>query len=478
MKLFLTRSAVLGLIAGGLSVNLHGQEQAIPDTMLNRLPPAYREGARTKIQIPAPIRKPIFDFYAEAPEVEWRGFAFLMMARNPDGAEYLKTQLEKETSGSVRAQLFVAMESYFSNHPQEQSVLEKAAASDPDTTAALAALDTLRRIRQSALRTLIEARMKTAERNGEPVRQLRDEYLAHYMWYGEIRLPDFAYTPPPVFEVKPFGHAVRVLGFGDWAIGVGTAQQTTAAAMRTYHQAHPFDLAITMGDNFYPKGLFSISEVVAVPVTTPDDPRWRTEFEQLYGPMGIRFYPSIGNGDYLGLPAELAYTKKSQNWVFPAPYYSYTAGPIQFFAIDTIRLSDDQLQWLDTELGRSKARWKVVYGHYPIRTYTFEAKLESNDELVTRLLPVLKKNGADVSIGGHNHELQELEPDGSLHFFVSGGGGATSSGFAPTYKGSTFVTGQHGFSVIEADEEHLDMIFINEAGKEIHRSHITKSERR
>jgi len=477
MKLSLKRSAVLGLIAGGLSVGLHGQEQWIPDTMLNRLPPAYREGARTTIQIPELIRKPILDFYAETPDVEWRGFAFLMMARNLEGAEYLKKQLEKETSGPVRAQLFVALESYFADHPHEQSVLEKAAASDPDTTAALTALDTLRRIRQSALRRLIETRMKTAERNGEPAKQLRDEYLAHYMWYGEIRLPDFAYTPPPVFQVKPAGQAIRVLGFGDWAIGSGTAQQRTAAAMRTYHQTNPFDMAITMGDNFYPKGLLSISEVVAVPVATPDDPRWQTEFEQLYGPMRIRFYPSIGNGDYLALPAELAYTKKSQNWVFPSPYYSYIAGSVQFFAIDTIRLSDDQLQWLDRELVKSKARWKVVYGHYPIYTYGLTA-IETNDELVSRLLPILRKNGVDVSISGHNHELQELEPQGSLHFFVSGAGGATSSGLAPAYKGTTFKTGQHGFSVIEADEQHFDMIFINESGKEVHRSHITKGERK
>jgi hypothetical protein len=197
--------------------------------------------------------------------------------------------------------------------------------------------------------------------------------------------------------------------------------------------------------------------------------------------MGIKFYPSIGNADYMdvnGLAAELAYTKKSQSWVFPAPYYTYTAGAVQLFAIDNIRLSDDELQWLDAELAKSKARWKVVYGHYFIHTYNVDSELENNDELVTRLLPILKKNSVDVSLAGHNHELQELQPEGSLHFFVSGGGGATSSGIAPTYKGAKFKTGQHGFSVIEADEEHLDVIFINDAGEELYRSHITKVERK
>ena len=42
--------------------------------------------------------------------------------------------------------------------------------------------------------------------------------------------------------------------------------------------------------------------------------------------------------------------------------------PVQFFALDTqsVALSARQLERLDTELSRSQARWKVVYGHHPI----------------------------------------------------------------------------------------------------------------
>jgi 3',5'-cyclic AMP phosphodiesterase CpdA len=190
-------------------------------------------------------------------------------------------------------------------------------------------------------------------------------------------------------------------------------------------------------------------------------------------PLGIKFYPAIGNADYIdpdGPAAELAYAKMSQSWVFPALYYTYTAGSVQFFSIDNIRLSDDELKWLDEELAKSKARWKVVYAHYHIRSATDG----DAEELVNRLLPILKKNSVDVWINGHLHEMQEIEPEGSLHFFVSGGGGAPLSGMAPTYKRSKFREARHGFSVLEADDQHFDVIFVNDDGQEIHRAHIVK----
>jgi tartrate-resistant acid phosphatase type 5 len=54
------------------------------------------------------------------------------------------------------------------------------------------------------------------------------------------------------------------------------------------------------------------------------------------------------------------------DWRFPAPYYTFTAGPVQFFAVDTTEISEAEVLWLDRAIGASTARWKVVYGHHPI----------------------------------------------------------------------------------------------------------------
>jgi hypothetical protein len=480
MERFWKLSALFGaLILLGNSALAEEQltEHGIPEALINRLPSAYQEKARELVTVPDIMRDSIIDFYAASQDDEWRGLAFRSIAEKPEGVEFLRAQLDKEPSGLVRAQLILALEKYFADHPQDQAVLEKYVSSAPDATAALTALDMLRRIKLSDLGQLLEKRLKTAQRGDEDViKKLRDEQLQHYMWYGDVHLPDFAYGPPAVFQVMPTGQSVRVLAFGDFGYGSGEAQVKAAAAMRAYHQEHPFAFGITLGDNIYGRGPFSFADRIGL--SSPDDPRWQTLFEQLYTPMGIKFYPSIGNADYIdpnGLAAELAYTKKSQSWVFPAPYYTYTAGPVQFFAIDNIRLSDDELHWLDGELGKSKAHWKVVYGHYPIYTYTYNSEAPvDNEDLIGRLVPVLKKNSVDVWINGHNHELQELPADGGLHFFVSGGGGATTSGIAPTYKGSSFRAGQYGFAVLEADEQHFDVKFVNQDGKELHRSQITK----
>jgi tartrate-resistant acid phosphatase type 5 len=440
----------------------------LSEVLVHRLPSTYQDEARKVITVPDVYQ----NFYDHSTDEEWIGLAFGEMAARPEGAEFLRAQLDKEPSGITRAQLFIALEKYFAQHPQDQAMLEKHVSSDPDPTAALAALETLRRIRESSLGELLLNRIQ-APSNGddETVRKkLRDTYLAHYTWYGDVRLPEFAYTPPPLFQVKPAGQFVRVLAFGDFAWGSGDAQSKTAAAMRAYHQKHPFDFGITMGDNFYGRGPFFFAERTGL--SSPYDPRWQTEWEQLYSPMGIKFYPSFGNADYIdvnGPAAELAYTNKSKSWFFPAPYYTYAAGSAQFFAIDNIRLSDDELHWLDDELAKSKARWKIVYGHYHIYSVWGD-----NDELVSRLLPILKRNSVDVWLNGHLHELQELEPQGSLHFFVSGGGGADLSGASPTYKRSKFRKSQHGFSVIEADREHFDMMFVDDDGNELYRSQITK----
>lgn len=446
---------------------------ALPEDLVKRLPVRYQEEARKVSALPDGMKDFWIDYYRSLPDEEWRGEAFALLAQKLEGAEFLEAQLDAEPSGDMRAQIVVSLEQYFAQHPQHQSVLEKRVSSDPDPTAALVALDTLRRIKESGLRKLLENRIKAAQGSDENVvKKLREVYLADYAWYGHIRLPEFAYKPPPPFQLKPARRFVRVVAFGDFADPYG-AQAKTAAAMRAYHHEHPFDFGITLGDNFYGMGPLEFADREGL--SSPYDPRWQTQWEQLYGPMGIKFYPSFGNADYVhpdGPAAELAYSKMSKTWAFPAPYYTYVAGSVQFFAIDNIRLSDAELQWLDDELAKSKARWKVVYGHYHI--YSGLGIEDDNRELISRLLPILKKNSVDVWLSGHLHGLQELQPEGALHFFVSAGGGAPVPGEAPADKRSKFREAQHGFSVIEANDNHFEMIFVNDGGKELYRSHITK----
>ena len=430
----------------------------LSDAILRRVPPDYREEARNTLKLTDDQQQQM----AKQPDEALAVSIVRQLAYKPEASDFLVAELEKEPSAKLRSTIIGSLGEYWQTHPDSQKVLERHASTDADPDVALKALNELRTIRMHELGKLLEGRLDTAKKSGDSAgaTKLAQEQERRYSWYGELALPGFLRVSPPVFSVKPEDQPVRVLAFGDFGFG-NEAQKQTAAAMVEYHKSHPFDFGITLGDNFYTYGMDSTS-----------DPRWQTQFEQLYGPMGVKIYASFGNHDYgqADSPAaEILYSDKSPDWRLLAPYYTYTAGPAQFFAIDTIDLSEAELLWLDQELAKSLAHWKIVYGHYPI----YSATGGDNKELIEKLLPVLKKGHADVYICGHNHNLQELKPEGMLHFFVSGGGGATLYDVKP-YDRALFKEKVNGFTVIEADSKEMEFHFIRIDGKEIYTQKIKK----
>ena len=347
--------------------------------------------------------------------------------------------------------------------PRVRTVLRYLLETSADSEVVATSVEGLRSLEMRELETTVTARLLDAKKRG-------DDSLVHALLATEdravtlergIMLPTFLRRAPAPFVkhvVNP--HPIRVLAFGDFGTG-SVAQTQTAAAMVAYHKTHPFDFGLTLGDNFYARGMAS-----------PNDPRWQTQWEELYSPMHIPFYAVLGNHDWSGPDspaAEILYSAKSQSWHMPSPYYTFTAGPVQFFAFDTPAVDEAELKWLDEELTRSTAPWKVVYGHYHI----FSATRGDNKELIARLLPILKKDHADVYLNGHDHNLQELRPEGSVHFFVSGGGGAGLYEMNP-YDRSVFRQKVNGFTVLEADSKTLAICFIGTDGSELYRRTLTK----
>jgi hypothetical protein len=255
---------------------------------------------------------------------------------------------------------------------------------------------------------------------------------------------------------------VSVVAFGDFGTGEDSQKQV-AGAMVAYQKAHPFDFGITMGDNFTPIGMAS-----------PDDPRWQTRWEDLYSPMKIKFYATLGNHDWSSPDspaAELSYRSKTKSWAMPAPYYTYTAGPAQFFAIDTGvtgTMSLAQLEWLKARLNESKARWKIVYGHHCI----YSARGES-DLMVRELMPVLKGR-ADVYLAGHYHSLQHLRPVDGVNFYISAGGGRPLYPVDPVQPAALFAKSAYGFAAMEIDDRKFVLRFVGVDGKVLYESTVTK----
>jgi hypothetical protein len=457
-------AALLASAAGVLARDQTAQAPQLPlsEAVVARLPVEWREPSIAHVKATA-IEQQRF---LAIPDAQLRQVLVRLLARVPALDAFVKAQLAKDPSPAVRGTIVQAMASdaRWAALPDTTVLIERVVATDPDSAVSMAALEALRRARMRALNTLLNERVAREKASGASASL---ERLAHEQerWTNlerGVMLPSFFQNPPPLFSLKPADQAVRVLAFGDFGTG-SPAQKAVGATLVRYDAAQPFDFGITVGDNFYSAGMLS-----------PSDERWQTQWEEIYGPLGITFYPTLGNHDW-GHPdspaAEILYSQKTSTWRMPAAYYTFTAGPIQFFAIDTqsIAGSEKQLAWLDRELSRSEARWKIVYGHHVI--YSGGAYQDSAP-LVARLLPVLR-NRADAYICGHDHNLQALSPDAGVRFYVAGGGGAGLYELRP-YERTVFASRSNGFAVLEADHARLTVKLVDVEGELLYEDTIRK----
>ncbi len=339
--------------------------------------------------------------------------------------------------------------------PGAPELLRKILASDPSDDVALAAGNAWRRVLLGEVVGGLQGRLDATSDPGRRARLAREVERYQVFALGQ-NLPRFLREAPPVFEVKTRSRGrVRVLAFGDFGDG-GSHQEQIAEAMQRSQANKRFDLAITLGDNFYPAGMPS-----------PTDDRWRREFARLYGPLHIPIFASLGNHDWVladSPAAEVMHAGSSDGWRMPATRYSFVAGPVQFFALDTNLVTRAELDWLDAELGRSKARWKVVFGHHPI---VADGPYGDDAALAKNLLPILRGR-ANLYICGHEHDLEHLAPDAGVHFVIAGGGGAGTYPIKPSPR-ALYAASKNGFAVLEADRKTLTVSLLDGDLKVLHR---------
>jgi tartrate-resistant acid phosphatase type 5 len=447
----------------------------LSDQVLQKIPSGYREEVE-KLHLTATEsdQQKLIQSSAIQPDAPL-ALALKGMSTKIEGFQFMVQRLQEEPSAGRRSMILkygiTPVIRYARDEKQREqlrTLFTHVATEDEDPGVSSDAIDALRRLQWGCLSRLAAARSAKAKASGDlkgsaSLLSNADTWLG---WDGQMNLPNFMRTPPPTFEVIPTGKSIHVVALGDF--GTGSPQQFKVAhVMKQLQEQKPFDFGLTLGDNFYPNG-----------VSSPDDPQWKAKWEDVYNPVGIPFYATLGNHDYMrpdGPAAEVMHTQLSKSWKMPATHYTFTAGPVQFFAIDTIELSDSllpniELAWLDAEIAKSHARWKVVYGHYQI----YSATRGDERNLIDRLLPLLR-NRVDVYLCGHDHNLQELKPEDGVHFFVSGGGGAGVYPFRqPNYSHSTFKQEQYGLTVLDANEDQIEMRFVDLDGKTLYTSTIHK----
>jgi hypothetical protein len=256
----------------------------------------------------------------------------------------------------------------------------------------------------------------------------------------------YATTTDPAAEVD--AHALAV---GDCGTG-GTNQQVVADAMVAYCASNPCDFVLGLGDNVYEAGITGI-----------DDPQLETAFEVPYAALDLVWYQSLGNHDYVGdEAAEVAYSAVSDKWEMPATQYAHAHGGVAFFAIDTVGRPDPAE--IVEAIEASPARWKVAYGHYPLRTNGIHT--DATGTLDDWLRTVLC-NRVDLYLAGHNHSMEVLTDDCGVGLVVSGGGGAGS--YAVSIEDNTlFALESYGFSVLDFSEDAVRIRFVDDGGTTVY----------
>lgn len=323
-------------------------------------------------------------------------------------------------------------------------------------------------------------------------------------------------APGPLdIAIDPSNATVNFLFHGDWG-WPGVNQTLIGWQMGNWSQAHNADFLIALGDNFYRKPLPALFSVALSPladdgVWNDTDPLWDSVYRYVYTSpyLDIPWYVILGNHDYHRNPqAQIDYYNhhRDERWIMPGHIYN-TVYPIpggsgetlEIIFIDTARLATTEteqtapggihevtpeqkerhLRRLEHFLAHSTARWLLVAGHYTIYSMAWHG---DTPDLITCLVPLLRKYHVQAYLNGHDHVLQQISWEG-VEYLTSGRGALTDSWPPETYstdkhdtlaaQGMRFVAWTPGFGTGTVSLEQLAVTFITQHGETIHTTVLT-----
>ncbi|TVU47791.1 hypothetical protein EJB05_07400 [Eragrostis curvula] len=292
---------------------------------------------------------------------------------------------------------------------------------------------------------------------------------------------------PAIAELTRLEHpakddgTVSLLVVGDWGRKGTFNQSRVAEQMGRVGEKLDIDFVISTGDNFYETGLTGV-----------DDEAFEQSFTDIYTAESLQkpWYLVLGNHDYKGdVLAQLSpVLRKIDNRFICMRSFIVDAEIVDFFFIDTTpfqlkywthpkgdhydwrdvaprgKYIDNLLKDLDKEMKKSTAKWKIAVGHHTMRSVSDHG---DTTELLQLLLPVLKDNGIDFYINGHDHCLEHISSrDSPIQFFTSGGGSKAWRGvFQPNEDKLKFFYDGQGFMSLQLHQDKADFIFYDIDGQ-------------
>ena len=252
--------------------------------------------------------------------------------------------------------------------------------------------------------------------------------------------------------------SVKFAAIGDNGTG-NKPQYDIAKLMTQIHATFAFDRVIMLGDNVYGE-------------QTPAD--MVSKFSLPYKGLldaGVKFLASLGNHDD---PAHVRYPLWNMGGEH---YYSYAANNVRFFALDSNKVDQKELAWLENGLKTATEAWKICYFHHPL--YSDGGTHGSAIDVRALFEPLFVTYGVNVVFAGHDHVYERLTPQKGIYYFVEGAGGALRKGdvHASAMTAKSFDTDQ-SFLLVEISGDVLSFQAISRAGATVDSGTIQRQARK
>jgi hypothetical protein len=241
--------------------------------------------------------------------------------------------------------------------------------------------------------------------------------------------------------------SVRFAIIGDTGTG-SNAQQQLADILAQYRATYPFEFVLMMGDNLYGG-------------ENPKD--YDQKFEIIYKKLlddKVKFYATLGNHDKSN---QRFYDHFNMNG---KEYYSFKKGKAHFLSLNSNYMDERQLKWINDELSKSDATWKICFFHHPL--YSSGKAHGSDLDLRQVLEPMLVKYGVNIVFAGHEHFYERIKPQKGIYHFISGAGGKLRAG---DIKATDFSEKGYdrdlSFMLIEIADDQLYFEVISRTGKTV-----------
>jgi hypothetical protein len=260
------------------------------------------------------------------------------------------------------------------------------------------------------------------------------------------------------FALPSAANSVKFGVIGDSGSGE-REQYDVANQMAQFHAKFPFDRVIMLGDNIYGgQGAQDLVKKFSAPYKALLD-------------SGVKFYASLGNHDD---PINRRYPL----WNMGAElYYTFATKNVRFFALDSNKVDQKELAWLDNALKSSQEDWKICYFHHPL--YSDGGTHGSAVDVRVVFEPLFVTYGVNVVFAGHDHIYERITPQKGIYHFVEGASGQLRKGDARRSAMNAKSFDQDmTFMLVEIDGNQLYFQTISRTGATIDSGTIQRQVRR